>query len=384
MLLPKLNFYLFIIVFSQFAGTSLWFVGNAILPELSNELNSSLNLAFIISVVQIGFIAGTLVFSFLSIADNYKSTAVFFICSAIAALFNVAIIWVKDVSVLYMLRFFTGFFLAGIYPVGMKIAADIFQDKLGNALGFLVGALVIGTAFPHFLKAQTAELSYQWVIGATSLLSIVGGAFMYLLVPSKRPLSAPHISYKNISYLFRSKKFLSASLGYFGHMWELYAFWAFVPVALFFHNDLNQTLLSIPLWSFIIIASGAIGCIGGGLLSKKRGSAFVAKVSLFISACCCLLSPLFIAAGTAPFLIFMVTWSVFVIADSPQFSALVAQAAPPESKGTALTFVTSVGFAITIISIQVLEVATADFSRFGFLILAVGPALALIWLLKAK
>src|SRR5215213_6633172 len=181
------RYFLPVIVFSQFAGTSLWFAGNAIINEVQKGTNTA-GVANITSLVQFGFITGTLFFAALNIADRFKASKVFFFSSCLAALANIFIIFFeKDVFLIGSMRFFTGFFLAGIYPVGMKIAADWFPQKLGNALGFLVGALVLGTAFPHALKSQIYLLPWKEVMLFTSSLAFIGGLLILLLVPSKPP-----------------------------------------------------------------------------------------------------------------------------------------------------------------------------------------------------
>ena len=379
------SFYLFIIVLSQFAGTSLWFLGNAVLDDFAKLFSTPVNIALVTSIIQAGFIAGTLVFAFFTVADRFKSTHLFFVCSLIAALFNLSIIWfAKDVFTLCVFRFFTGFFLAGIYPVGMKIASDIFSKKLGNALGFLVGALVIGTAFPHLLKAQIFHFSFSQIIFASSFIAIFGGALIYFFIPASKPLASGRIQYSEVNNLFRITAFRSAALGYFGHMWELYAFWAFVPLAIQLHNSLYKPQLDIPFWSFFIIAIGALSCVIGGIASKKMGSLKVASLSLFVSGACCLFSPFLLSAQPILFLLFIFTWSFFVIADSPQFSALVAQSVPAELKGTALTLVTSIGFGITIVSIQILQKCISNFGAYGFWLLALGPLFGLFFLFKKR
>lgn len=378
-----------LIVLSQFAGTSLWFAGNAILPDIQSQLHLGSNaLGNITSFVQFGFIAGTLVFAILSIADRYSASKVFFISSLLAALFNISIVWlVKNPFELMLLRFLTGFFLAGIYPVGMKIAADWYEKGLGKALGYLVGALVLGTAFPHLLKVSSLHFSWENVLLFTSLFASAGGLLMFLFVtdgPFRKKSEGFHP--KNIIHIFRSKDFRSASFGYFGHMWELYTFWAFVPLMISFNNETTHSTINVSFWSFIIIGIGSISCIAGGYLSNKIGSAKVAFFSLVISGLCCLASFLFIKTSSEFFLAFMILWGITVISDSPQFSALVAQTAPPETKGTALTFVTSVGFAITIASIQLLNWffyrSTSLSDNKTFLLLAPGALFGLIFLFR--
>src|SRR5215213_4155927 len=160
------SFLLPLIILSQFAGTSLWFAGNAILPDLQRQLQlDSHAISQITAAVQIGFITGTLFFAVFSIADRFSSSNVFFACTCLAAAANVLLVWLaKDALIVYLLRFATGFFLAGIYPVGMKIAADWFKQGLGKALGYLVGALVLGTAFPHLLKGGYLQLEWEKVL----------------------------------------------------------------------------------------------------------------------------------------------------------------------------------------------------------------------------
>jgi MFS family permease len=370
-----------IIVFSQFAGTSLWFAGNAIINDIQPA--SSGGFANITSIVQFGFIAGTLIFSLLTIADRFSASRVFFCSSLIAASANLILIWLaKDISWLMILRFVTGFFLAGIYPVGMKIAAEHFPQKLGNALGFLVGALVFGTAFPHILRSQLQGLNWQSVLLFTSCLAFVGGLLILIFVPRKISQSKSTFRFNTAFTVFRSANFRAAAFGYFGHMWELYTFWAFVPIILTIFNDVNHSDINTPIWSFIIIATGGLGCILGGIISQKTGSKKVAFYSLLVSGICCLLCPIIFHFSKGYFLLILLTWGLTVVSDSPQFSTLVAQSAPAENKGTALTIVTSIGFAITIASIQLIKFISADWKQNSLLFLFIGPLFGLVSLKK--
>jgi len=368
-----------IIVFSQFAGTSLWFAGNAIIADIQPP--SSAGFANITSIVQFGFIAGTLIFSLFTIADRYSAAKVFFISSLMGAAANFVLIWLAtDPGWLFVLRFITGFFLAGIYPVGMKIAAEHFPKTLGNALGFLVGALVLGTAFPHVLRSQLQGLQWQNVLLSTSILALIGGLLILIFVPHSN--SRTHLNFKiNTAFtVFKSSNFRAAALGYFGHMWELYTFWAFVPFILTRYNQLNDAHLDIALWSFIVIASGCLGCVFGGIISRRTGSKKVAYYSLFISGICCLLSSAIFHVNENLFLAILLIWGLTVVSDSPQFSTLVAQSAPQQNKGTALTIVTSVGFAITILSIQLLKLVSTDTQQYSLVFLFIGPFFGLLFL----
>jgi MFS family permease len=379
-----------IIVFSQFCCTSLWFAGNAVMPNLIVDFKlASTALGSLTSAVQFGFIIGTLIFAILSIADRFSPSKVFFFCALIGATFNIVAVW-EDNTLWSLLssRFATGFFLAGIYPVGMKIASDYFEKGLGKSLGFLVGALVLGTAFPHLLKQFTQNIQWQLVIYITSLLAVIGGVLLLVLVPDgpfqKR---STKLDFSAFFQVFRKAEFRSSAFGYFGHMWELYAFWAFVPIILVVYQELHfNVAFNVPLLSFIIIGIGSFSCILGGYISERVGVKNTASISLFLSGICCLLSPLLILYSSPTlFIAFLILWGMVVIADSPLFSTLVAKNAPAEIKGTALTVVNSIGFAITILSIQLLNFLRIEISPvFLFVILAIGPLFGLLGLYKSS
>ncbi|GAB3199220.1 putative MFS family arabinose efflux permease [Pontibacter aydingkolensis] len=369
-----------VIVFSQFAGTSLWFAGNAVLPELQKSLQLQEGaLSLLTSAVQFGFILGTLCFAILSLADRVSPRLLFLICALLGAAANVMVLFAAtSITGVLILRAATGFLLAGIYPVGMKIAASWYSGKLGKAIGYLVGALVLGTAFPHLLRGLGATLPWQAMLLAVSILAAIGGILMYLLVPD-----GPHLTKgakfdaRNMLKVFQVRDFRAAAFGYFGHMWELYTLWAFTPFILTYTLP-ELSASQVSLYSFAVIAAGAVGCIGGGYLSQYRGSAKVAFVQLLLSGLCCVASvfilqePYFIV----PFLMF---WGVVVAGDSPQFSALSARTAPAHLVGTALTVVTSIGFAITIVSIQFTGWLLQNMPpAHTFVWLAVGPLLGLL------
>jgi MFS family permease len=373
-----------VIIFSQFAGTSLWFAGNAIVDAVHKETTSGH--ANITSIVQFGFIAGTLVFALFTIADRFRSSQVFFFSSLIASAANVLIIpLAHDIVLLFSLRFITGFFLAGIYPVGMKIVADLFPQKMGKALGFLVGALVLGTSLPHLVRSQSELLNWEVVLLFTSALACIGGLLILIFIPTnqlKNNRTKPDLL--AAFRVFNSKPFQSAAFGYFGHMWELYTFWALLPVLFVYYNSLHGTQLNVYFWSFAIIGIGAVGCGLGGLISQKWGSKKVAFYSLLISCLCSLLSGFSFHLPHFLFLLFLIVWGFTVTADSPQFSALVAKNAEQKNKGTALTIVTCIGFAITIISIQIIKALFDVYKERGLWILAIGPLIGLLSFRKLK
>jgi len=364
----------------------LWFAGNAVLGDLQQHWGlPAAALGYVTSAVQLGFITGTLAFAFFAVADLYSPRLVFFACSLLGALANAALLALDGgLGWLLAFRFATGFFLAGIYPVGMKIAAGWYQRGLGNALGLLVGALVVGTAFPHLLKGLGEALPWKAVVLSVSLIAALGGLLMLAFVPDGPFLTkAARFDPRALAAIFRARPFRASSFGYFGHMWELYAFWAFVPFVLAAHGSQQaQFSLNLSLWTFAVIAAGSVGCVAGGLISLRAGSAPVAFAQLLASGACCALSPLLFYAPTPLFIAFLLFWGAVVVGDSPQFSALNAANAPRELVGSALTIANCIGFAITIFSIQLLgSAAGALGAQWLFLLLVPGPILGVLALL---
>jgi MFS family permease len=369
-----------VIVVSQFAGTAPWFATNAVMPDLIGQWGlEPAAVGTLTSAVQLGFIAGTLLFAALSIADRFSPRRVFLVCALAGAAANGAPVLLAPgagaFDALLALRFLTGFFLAGIYPVGMKIASGWYARGLGAALGFLVGALVLGTAAPHGLRALGAQWPWQAVMTIVSALAAGAGVLMHAFVPDGPHLvRAARIDPRALHTIWSDARVRASAVGYFGHMWELYAFWVLVPAIVVARFD----AASVPAWSFAIIGIGALGCAAGGLLVRRFGGARVAGWQLAASGACCLLAPLMFAAPAPLFALWLLAWGVTVVGDSPQFSALTAQNAPRESVGSLLTFVNCIGFSISIVSIQ-LFAALAQSQSLASLLpwLAIGPALGL-------
>jgi MFS family permease len=387
----KTPFYILpLIVISQFAGTSLWFAGNAILPAVQQQFNLPVHFVGTITIaVQLGFITGTLLFALTMLADRIKPAVLFFASSLLAALFNLSTIWfAHDATVFLLLRFFTGFFLAGVYPIGMKIASDWFHGGLGKALGYLVGALVLGTAFPHALKSFGAQFPWQNVLIATSVFATIGGICVLLFIkdgPYKQPASKFQL--RAVKNVFTNVDFKKAAFGYFGHMWEIYTFWAFLPLMIGYYATMHKTGLNISLLSFYVIAAGSISCVIGGYIAKTSSSEKVAYYALLGSGVCCLLSPWFYDASLVAFISSFVVWGMLVTADSPQFSSLVAVHATKEYKGTALTLITCIGFAITVVSIQLMNYLWNNSGinpKYLMLVLAAGPVVGILQMKSRK
>lgn len=370
-----------IIIIAQFTGTSLWFAANAVLPELINNFHfDQKDLGTITSAVQLGFISGTLLFAIFTIADKYSPSKVFFVCATLGAIANLftTIIPLSLIN-LSILRFFVGVLLAGIYPVGMKISADWFDKGLGKALGYLVGALVLGTAFPHLIRALGGNFDWTFVLITVSSLSFLGGVAILLFVPD-----GPHRKKSSgfkpqaVLVLFKEPDLRSAAYGYFGHMWELYTFWAFVPFIFQYFFQSRGWDGDVSAWSFVAIASGFLGSAIGGIYAQRFGSARVAYVQLFGSLICILLTVAIDIMHPVVFVSYMVMWGTFVVGDSPQFSTLAARTAPKEWMGSALTIMNSIGFALTIPSIILANYLLSAYDNpKAFLILAIGPIFGL-------
>lgn len=369
-------------------GTSLWFVGNVAIKQLpltENHFNNALGNVLI--AVQLGFILGTLFFAFFALADRFSPSKLFLIAALAGAICNLLLI-IPHLEFKYLLasRFMVGFFLAGIYPVGMKIASDYYEKGLGNALGYLVGALVLGTALPYLIDTLGFQINATHVISITSILAATGGILVGFLIPDG-PFQKRQAAFKisAVPMLFKQKAYRKATLGYLGHMWELYAFWGFLTVYLQHYKQLHSSSFSVGFWTFCVIAIGGIACVCGGYLSQKYGNHKVALISLIVSGVCCFLSFGFSALPTPFFLILVCIWGAFVVADSPQLSSLVAQSSPQNLRGTGLTLATCLGFSLTIISIQLLSVLAQLINiQYIYMILVLGPILGIWNLLKLK
>jgi MFS transporter, DHA1 family, inner membrane transport protein len=369
------------IVVSQLAGASLWFAVNAVLPDLQRQWGlGDAALGGLTSAIQLGFICGTLAFAMLAIADRFSPRRVFLACAVIGALCNVAAVALPPgLAALLVLRFLTGFFLAGIYPVGMKIASGWYRQQLGAALGFLVGALVLGTALPHALRAWGGNWPWQQVMIVVSCIAIAGGMTMFAAVPDGPYLAkGANLDPRALAVIWRDPRVRASALGYFGHMWELYAFIVVVPAIIARHLHTGMTP-GVSALSFVVIGAGAFGCVIGGLLAGRLGSANVAGAQLAASGACCLVAPWMPGAPWWVFLIWMLVWGITVSGDSPQFSTLTARNSPAALVGSVLTFVNCIGFSITIVSIELIAGLSARRPLEMLLpVLAVGPILGLL------
>jgi predicted MFS family arabinose efflux permease len=372
------------IVISQVLVTSTWFAVNAVAQDISLLWPQGDSVGQVTLMVQLGFIAGTLVMATTGLSDAMSGRRLFLISALCAAVTNGGILFAPG-NYWYVLvcRFLTGLALAGVYPVGMKIAAGWYAAGLGRALGYLVGALVLGTSLTHLARAVQFDSHWHHAIVVSSLAAVVGGWLMSLVPdgPHLQRDRGQRLRLQALSQAMAEPDFRRAALAYFGHMWELYTFWAFMPRWI---QTLQLSPATTSFYCFAVIAVGMIGCIAGGLAAERYGSRRVARTYLAISAGCCLLSPL--VYGSQPWLlmVFLLVWGVAVVGDSPQLSSLNALAAPREMVGSALTASTCIGFSITVVSLIVMDALSATIDpRYLFVPLVLGPLIG-VWCLRRR
>jgi predicted MFS family arabinose efflux permease len=277
-------------------------------------------------------------------------------------------------------RFLTGLALAGVYPLGMKLVVSWAPDRAGMALGWLVGALTAGTATPFLARAIGGNVYWREAVLAASGLALVGAGLVVTVGEGPALRGRSGFDWGRVWSVFRVPAFRASALGYFGHMWELYAYWALVPTLV---ERLGVTDSRKWLGAFVVIAAGALGCVLGGRVSRSRGSLVVARVALAGSAVCCLLSPALPHVPTVAAFVLLGVWGFFVVADSPQFSAMSAKASPPDAVGSALAVQNSAGFLITVFAIQLTAAVWEDLGEWTPWLLAPGPLLGLLALRKA-
>lgn len=374
---------------AELCAMAPWFSASAVSGTLTRLWDlSSTGAAWLTVSVQLGFVTGALVSSALALSDLWSARRLFAGSAAAAALATAGVIIAPGAGAAFVLRFLTGAALAGAYPPGMKLAAGWFRAGRGTAIGVMVGALTLGSAFPHLVRWMVPAGAWKLVVAAAAL-SALAGAVLILLVPDDGPYAAPSppFSLSAVPRILERPSIRLANLGYLGHMWEVYAMWtwvgAFIVASETARDPVPRGPSLAPLITFAVVGIGAPGCWLGGVLADRWGRVRTTTVAMVVSGLCALFVGMFFGRSLLLLVPLLLVWGVSVVADSAQFSTAISELAPPEYVGTALTLQTSLGFLLTCVTILLLPVlATRIGWHWSMAALAVGPALG-VWAMQA-
>lgn len=379
---------LVVIAGSQLLVLTLWFSASAVAPQLERAWALSAGeTAGLTLAVQIGFVAGALASALGNAADVIPARRLFLASAVAGAGANAWLVTLDadGVAAAFVLRFLTGFFLAGVYPSGLKVMAGWFRRGRGMALGVLVGALTVGSAGPHLIRG----LGFDWrgvILGASSL-AIIGGLVMWRAVadgPYEVP--PPRFSWRHVGSVVRNRGVRLSTYGYLGHMWELYAMWTWTAAFLAASADRSGNGDEwVSTATFAIIASGGLGAWIAGVVADRRGRTLVAGAAMAVSGTAAALTPLVFGLHPAVVVPVFLVWGFAVVADSAQFSAMVTETADATTRGTALTLQTATGFLLTLVTIRgVPLIADAAGWRWAFPVLALGPAFGIAAMMRLR
>jgi MFS family permease len=358
-----------------------WFSATAVIPQLRAEWSLTDNeAAWLTIAVQLGFVAGALLSALLTLPDVVSPRLVLLVGSLGAAAANLLLAAADGPDLAIALRAATGFFLAGVYPPALKLMATWFRKGRGTALGILVGALTLGSAAPHLLNGL-GGLDWKLVVYTTSALTATGGVIAFLAV-REGPYRFPTAVFdpRQAPLVLRNRGVRLASLGYFGHMWELYAMWSWFLV--FYATEVAGGR-EAAYATFAVVGAGAVGCWAGGVLGDRWGRPQTTALAMTVSGACALVIGLAAEGPAALVLALGLVWGFAVVADSAQFSTLVSELADQAYVGTALTLQLAIGFTLTVATIWLVPVLADEVGwRWAFAFLAPGPALGVVAMLR--
>src|SRR5678816_1222300 len=377
-----------LLAIAELLAMSLWFSVSAVVPALRAEWGLGESAAGWLTVaVQLGFVFGTLLSAILNLADIVSARHLVAITAFLGALTNASFaLFAHEAVLAIVLRFLTGVFLAGVYPPGMKVMASWFRRSRGLALGVLVGALTLGKASPYLINA-IGSANWRYNVLVVSTLAAIGGLIVLLFV-SDGPygLTRAQFDWRQVLKIFRNRPVLLANFGYFGHMWELYAMWTWIPIMLRSSMALSRKSAAwAELGSFLVIGAGAAGAVLAGLLADRVGRTMVTSWAMIISGTCCLIVGFLYGGDPILLLIVAGIWGASVVADSAQFSSCITEVGDPQYIGTTLTLQMCIGFMLTSVSIELIpRMVNLVTWRYAFAILAIGPALGVVSMLRLR